>query len=68
MPAIKAVGGQIDQKLVRVVGLDYEAFHFSQVVATVPESSAGILANPAIAGIIGAENHAPLYRHLGLPT
>ena len=55
MPPITAVGGKIEQKVVRVAGLDLGAFHFSQLVAVVPESNTGMLANPELAGFIGAE-------------
>jgi hypothetical protein len=55
MPPIRAVGGKINNKLVRVAGLDLGTFHFSRLVAIVPENSAGPLANPEVAGFIGAE-------------
>jgi len=54
-PSVTAVGGKIEMKMVRLAGLDVGKFHFNQIVAKVPESSAGVLANPEIAGFIGAE-------------
>jgi len=54
-PSANAVGGRIDMRLVRIAGLDFGSFHFSEPVAAVPNSSAGTFANPEIAGFIGAE-------------
>jgi hypothetical protein len=55
VPSINAVGGKIELKLVRIVGVDLGPFHFHQPVAIVPQSAAGMLANPQVAGFIGAE-------------
>lgn len=54
-PPVTAVGGKIEQKLVRIASLDVGKFHFDQIIAAVTESSAGVLANSETAGFIGAE-------------
>ncbi len=53
-PAVTAVGGIIHSKLARVPGLKLGPFHFSAVVAIVPDASSGVLANTTIAGFIGS--------------
>ena len=55
VPPVEAVGGTIGLKLVRIAALDLGPFHFSEPVASIPEDVAGVLANPEIAGFIGAE-------------
>lgn len=54
VPPITAVGGVIDMKLLRITGLDLGPFHLTAPVASVPREAVGVLANPAIAGFIGA--------------
>ncbi len=49
------VGGTIDLKLVRIAGLKVRSFRFKEPVVNIPQSSAGVLSNPEIAGFIGAE-------------
>jgi hypothetical protein len=53
-PAVTAVGGIIHSKLASVPHLVLGPFHFSEVVAVVPDASSGALAKPNIAGFIGA--------------
>lgn len=53
-PAVTAVGGVIQFKLARVPHLNLGPFHFSEVVAAVPDASSGVLARANIAGFIGA--------------
>jgi hypothetical protein len=53
-PAVTAVGGIIHFKLAKVHHLTLGPFHFSEVVAGVPDASSGVLANANIAGFIGA--------------
>jgi len=53
-PAVTAVGGIIRFKLAKVPHLILGIFHFSEVVAAVPDASSGVLANANIAGFIGA--------------
>jgi len=52
-PVVAAVGGVIHFKLARVPHLILGPFHFAEVVASVPDSSSGALANANIAGFIG---------------
>ncbi|MFT4114355.1 PDZ domain-containing protein [Silvibacterium sp.] len=53
-PAVRAVGGEVRSHLALLAGFGLGPFHFSHLVADVPASSNGLLANPAIAGIVGA--------------
>ena len=53
-PAVTAVGGDIHFKLTKVPHLILGPFHFSEVVAAVPEASSGVLSRAEIAGFIGA--------------
>jgi predicted aspartyl protease len=54
VPFVKAVGGRIDTKLVRVAELDLGSFHFHQPIAVIPQSNLGLFAHAELAGIIGA--------------
>ena len=51
---VKAVGGVIRSKRVRIPKVNLGPFPLSGVVAAVPDSSAGVLSNASIAGFIGA--------------
>jgi len=54
VPPVTAVGGVIDMKALRITGLDLGPFHLTGPVAAVPSSTVGALANPDVAGFIGA--------------
>jgi hypothetical protein len=53
-PAVTAVGGIIRSSRVRVPLMEIGPFQLSGVIAAVPEASTRMLANPRIAGFIGA--------------
>ena len=53
-PPVAAVGGVIELDALRITGLDLGPFHFAAPVAAIPRSVLGVLANPDIAGFIGA--------------
>ncbi len=55
-PSVTAVGGTINLKLIRLAGLEVGAFHLTAPVAAVPQQPTGpLLADPQMAGFIGAE-------------
>jgi len=53
-PTVRAVGGEIRIKRVRVPQIRVGSFVFDHVVAAVPDTSVGVLASESVAGIIGA--------------
>jgi predicted aspartyl protease len=54
VPPVAAVGGVIDMEALRITGLDLGPFHLTAPVAAVPRNVVGALANPDVAGFIGA--------------
>jgi len=54
VPSATAVGGAIDLQVVRISGLDFGPIRLASPVAAVPRNAAGALANPQVAGFIGA--------------
>lgn len=54
IPPVAAVGGVIDMEALRITGLDLGPFHLTAPVAAVPRNAVGALANPDVAGFIGA--------------
>jgi hypothetical protein len=54
VPPVTAAGGVIDMEALRITGLDLGPFHLTGPVAAVPSSTVGALANPDVAGFIGA--------------
>ena len=54
VPPVTAVGGAIEMQALRVTGLDLGPFHLIAPVAAVPHDTLGALANPEVAGFIGA--------------
>jgi predicted aspartyl protease len=53
-PTVTAVGGGIEMQDMRVTGLDLGPFRLIAPVAAVPRDTLGALANPEVAGFIGA--------------
>lgn len=54
-PPFSAVGGEVSSKLVRLSSLRIGTFDLDGPVAVIPEQPTGVLANPAIAGLLGGE-------------
>ena len=54
-PSVSAVGGTIESKLVRLTGLTLGPFHLASPIAVVPTQTAGVLAMPGVAGLLGGE-------------
>ncbi len=54
VPPVTAVGGTIEMQTMRITGLDLGPFRLSAPVAAVPRETLGALANPEVAGFIGA--------------
>ena len=54
IPPVAAVGGVIEMEALRISGLDLGPFHLTAPVAAVPRNAVGALANPDVAGFIGA--------------
>lgn len=54
-PSVSAVGGTIESKLIRLTGLTLGPFHLAYPIAVVPTQTAGVLAMPGVAGLLGGE-------------
>jgi hypothetical protein len=54
IPPVAAVGGVIEMDALRITGLDLGLFHLTAPVAAIPRNVLGALANPDVAGFIGA--------------
>jgi hypothetical protein len=53
-PTSRCLGGVIELDALRITGLDLGPFHLTAPVAAIPRTVLGVLANPNIAGFIGA--------------
>ena len=54
VPPVTAVGGVIEMDALRITGLDLGLFRLTAPVAVIPRTVLGALANPDVAGFIGA--------------